>query len=79
VIKTLNMHSANQAQNLLKPSRMMWAGFVFNITGGGSRPLFCDRCSDVLAPLYHQQCALIWDKLPSYFDLPSWVELMQRS
>jgi hypothetical protein len=74
-IKMLNKNSASEPLNLLKPR---WGGFMFKTTDGGSRSLFCDRCSDVLAPLYHQQCALIWDKLPSYFDLPSWAELAQR-
>jgi hypothetical protein len=74
LIKGLDANTDMAAQNLLKPARtaMIW-------TLDGCRPVFCTRCHDSLEPLYNQQCALIWEKLPSYFDLPPWEELSQTS
>jgi hypothetical protein len=70
-IKALNASTAVGTVNILKPGRLAWHW-------AGHRTVFCDSCRDVLEPLYHQQCAAIWEKLPTYFDLPSWEELAQR-
>jgi hypothetical protein len=69
-IKALNASTAVGAINILKPGRLAWRW-------AGHQAVFCDSCRDVLEPLYHQQCTVIWEKLPSYFDLPSWDELAQ--
>jgi hypothetical protein len=74
LIRGLDKNTDKWAQNLLKPARtaIIW-------TLDGHRPMFCNRCLDGLEPLYNQQCALMWEKLPAYFDLPSWEELSRTS
>jgi hypothetical protein len=73
LIRDFDASTDTGSVNLLKPARLM----LFKSVVDGRCPPFCNRCCDVLEPLYHQQCALIWEKLPSYFDLPSWEELAQ--
>jgi hypothetical protein len=76
LIHGLDANTDMEAQNILKPARITsWIKWSFD----GRRPIFCNRCCDCLEPLYNQQCALIWEKLPSYFDLPAWEELSQTS
>ncbi|KAJ7638481.1 hypothetical protein FB45DRAFT_903008 [Roridomyces roridus] len=47
-----------------------WASF---------RKAVCDNCYNVSFTNSNHQRQLIWDKLPSYFDLPPWEELVKSS
>ncbi|KAJ7162302.1 hypothetical protein C8R46DRAFT_903935 [Mycena filopes] len=43
------------------------------------RKAVCDNCYSASYTNSNQQRQLIWDKLPSYFDMPPWAELVKSS
>lgn len=35
----------------------------------------CDQCTEVAKDVFETGRRVIWDNLPSYFDLPKWEDL----
>jgi hypothetical protein len=37
---------------------------------------FCAQCKSVVEPAWEEAVSLVWQDLPTFFDLPSWEELL---
>jgi hypothetical protein len=53
--------------------------FSIKFPGASFRKAVCDNCYTASYTNSNHQRQLIWDKLPSYFDMPPWVELAKSS